>query len=341
MLFSTILSALGGVALFILGLKMVSDNMRYLVSGKLSWLIYRATENPFSAMGIGAGVTAVAQSSVAVNVVLISLVDGGAVSFLGACAVVIGTNVGTTATAQLTSLSFGGLDMSALGAALALTGLIVSAVRSQKWRAVGGIILGFGLVFTGICVIGERVESFYAYDWFRKFFLSDNGLILLLNGFFITAVCQSSSVVSSMLVIFCAANLIGFEHAVYLLLGANIGTTLPVLFLSVKKCAAARRVALFNLLFNLVGATLFFIIMIPFGDGIGELFTSTSSSAGRAVANFHTFFNVASALVVVPIIKPFSKLCNVIIKDNQAERARGEKDRFSRQKKSFAERSNG
>ena len=319
MLFLYFIGALGGLTVFMLGLRIIEKNMSALIRGRLSDGIYRATLNPFAAMGIGAGVTALAQSSVAVNLVVISLADVGAVSFTGACAVVMGTNVGTTVTAQLTTLSFGGFEMFYVGAAFSFTGFILSAAKNEKLSGAGGVFLGFGLVFIGIDILTDRMENFYSLKWFRHIFSVDNGLILALNGFFITALCQSSSVVSSILVILCAAGSVGFEKAAFLLIGANVGTTIPVIFMSRNKSLAARRVALFNLLFNLIGGIAFFAAMLIFGDDLTRALFSSKRSRGAAIADFHTFFNVASAIMILPFLKPLSKVCSLIIKDNQTK----------------------
>ncbi len=317
MLFLSVLGALGGLTVFMLGLRCVSRNMGALITGKLSAVVYKATSNPLSAVGIGATVTAVAQSSVAINMVLVSLVDGGAVSLIGACAVVVGTNVGTTITAQLTSLSFSSFDMAAAGALLAFVGFLLSSLTKNRISVVGEIVLGFGLIFIGINFLTEEIENFYGYDLFRAFFLIKEPLVLILNGFMITALCQSSSVVSSMLVILSSGGLITFNNAVYLILGANIGTTVCVMVFSLKKSLAARQTAFFNFLFNVIGSVLFALAMAFAGDGIAALFVGTCSSAGRAVANFHTFFNLFTGLTVLPFLKPLASLTGLIIKDNQ------------------------
>jgi len=323
MLFLSIIGVLGGITVFLLGLRLISRNMGLFVTGRLSSAVYKATDNVFSAVGIGAGVTAFAQSSVAINMVVVSLVDGGAIPMCGACAVVIGTNVGTTITAQLTSFSFGTFDVAAIGALIAFIGFLLSALSDEKAAAAGGIMLGFGLVFMGIEILTEKAQAFYGYEWFGRFFLIDSPAILLLNGFIITAVCQSSSVVSSMLVILSAGGLIPFEHSVFMILGSNIGSTICVMLFSAKKSLAARKVAFFNFLFNLFGAAIFTVIMLFFGGQTSLLFTSTSRSAGRAVANFHTFFNVASGVIALPFLKPLTKLCDVFIKERGVKVAAG------------------
>ncbi|MBP5176960.1 MAG: Na/Pi cotransporter family protein [Clostridia bacterium] len=339
MLIYSALRLVGAVTLFLLGLKIVADDMGLLMTDRLKNALYKATANPLSAVGIGAGVTAVAQSGVAINFVLVSLVDGGAVSLLGALAVVIGTNVGTTMTAQITSLSLGLFDVSALGGALAFSGFMYSALVKNKTKHLGGVVMGFGVVFIAIDLLSVGTGAFYEYEWFRSFFLIDNPFVLILNGLFITAVCQSSSVVSSMLVILSSGGLMTFENAVFLILGANVGTTVSVMVFSFGKSVAARRTAVFNVLFNVTGAALFFITSLLTGGAVFDVFTRCSATAGRAVANFHTFFNLAFGVAVLPLIKPLSRLLAVIVRD-QADtpyaKTREKRDRNAKKRSFFA-----
>lgn len=311
MIILSVFSILGALTLFMLGLKFISDNASKIVGERLSGLIKKSTSNPFSAIGLGSLVTAVFQSSVATNMVLISLVESGTIAFMGACAVVIGTNVGTTITAQLVSLSFGQFDITAFGAVFLFVGFLFSLIKKQKLSNFGSVVMGFGLVFMGIKLLTNEVESFYVYDWFRNIFLIKSPPILLLNGFFITAICQSSSVVSTMLVILSQAGLITLDSAIYLLLGANIGTCISVIVFCKNKSVVSRQVANFNLLFNIVGVIMFVFIMIFFDNQVIALFSSVSS--GRAVANFHTFFNIISGLFIIPILNPLSRLSQKLV----------------------------
>ncbi len=312
MLILSFFSILGDLALFMLGLKLISDNASKIFGEKLSSIIHKSTSNPLSAIGLGSLVTAFFQSSVATNMVLISLVESGTVAFMGACAVVIGTNVGTTITAQLVSLSFGQFDITAFGTVFLFIGFLLSLSKREKISNFGNVGMGFGLVFVGIKLLTSEIESFYVYPWFRNIFLIKSPAILLLNGFFITAICQSSSVVSTMLVILSGAGLITLDSAIYLLLGANVGTCIAVIIFCKNKSIVSRQVAVFNLLFNIVGVIVFVIIMAFWSNQVISLFSNVSS-CGRAVANFHTFFNIVSGLLITPIISPLANLSQKIV----------------------------
>ena len=311
MLFSCFGGVLGGITIFLLGLKLISTNMNGLVRGRFKKVLYSATKNPFAAAGIGAAVTAVAQSSVAINTVAVSLVDVEAISFYGACALVIGTNVGTTMTAQLVSLSFGKVDIGVIGALFAFLGFLATEVFKRRAAFAGMVALGFGLVFLGIDILTVKIADFYEFSWFRKIFLIDSPVLLLLNGFFITAICQSSSVVSSVLVVLSAGGLLGFENAVFIILGANIGTTVSVIVLSQKKSVTARKVAVFNFLFNLFGSIVFLAVAAVTGGKV--VYGIEGASVERSIANFHTLFNVFTGLIVLPLIKPVAALCDALV----------------------------
>ena len=316
---SAIMLLAGGIAVFLLGLRFIGENAERALGHGFDKRLKAATDNPFSAVLIGTGVTCFAQSSVAINMALISLVDAGVVSFFGACAVIVGTNIGTTVTAQLTSLSFSKFDVTAVGSLAAFCGFVTTALRGGKYRSLGDIFIGFGLIFIAIEIMTRSMRGFYPYEWFTDIFSIKSPPILLLNGFFVTAICQSSSVVSSILVILAYSGKIDFSSAAYVILGANVGTCMAVIFSSRKKCAAARQAALFNLLFNAAGVAILGTVFYIFNDFFVGLFLS-GSSIPRAVANFHTAFNVIAALVLLPFIKPLGKLCRIIENDEAARK---------------------
>ena len=164
--------------------------------------------------------------------------------------------------------------------------------------------------------MSESVEFFKEFEWFKRIFLIDNPFVLFLNGIVLTAIMQSSSAVTSSMVVLAVGGLLSFKNSVFLILGANIGTCFPVILSSLKKSETARRVAMFNLIFNAFGAVLFFIPMLFFGDEISALFTSTVS-IGRAIANFHTVFNLIVTLITLPMLKIFVKMVSRIVIDGK------------------------
>ncbi len=313
-MFFDIAKILSGITVFLLGLRFISVYTEKAVGNGFKTLLLKASKNKFVSCGLGAFSTCIAQSSVATNMVAISFLSTSAITLSGACAMVIGTNIGTTITAQIVSLKFAGFfDFSSIGFIVAFIGFLLSG-KDGKISSLGYSLLGFGLIFIGIEILSNSIDNFKEYEWFNRLFLIKSAPILLLNGFFITAICQSSSVVSSMLVVLASQHIIGFTTSVYLLLGANIGTCMPVIFATMKSSESERQVALFNILFNIFGGALFFIIL-QIGNGwLIDLLTSTSTSVSRQIANFHTFFNLTTGLITLPLLNVFVKLCKSIVK---------------------------
>jgi len=294
---------LGGITVFLVGLKLIATNFGLALNGKIKNGLKSLTKSRCSASLLGAGATALMQSSVAVNMLTVSLVENNVITLVGACAVIIGTNIGTTITAQLVSISMSSINFTAIGSLIAFLGFILSQINKKNLPLVGKMLVGFGFVFIGIKVMTLSVQNFYKYSWFLNFFLIKSPPIILLNGFFITAICQSSSVVTSMLVILATANIISLESAIYMILGANIGSCISVIFIANKLSTASKQTAVFNLVFNIIGALIFYIITAIFGDKMCALLVKTSANLGGAVANFHTVFNVIMGVITLPVLE--------------------------------------
>lgn len=314
-MFQGVCKILAGLTVFLLALKYLKVYTEKAVGDGLKSWLNKASKNRIVSCGIGAFITSIAQSSVATNMVTISFLRSGAISLVGACAIVIGTNIGTTITAQIVSLKFSGFfDFTSLGFFIAFLGFILSGNKKDRVRYIGNSLLGFGLIFIGIETLTSAIDIFKKYIWFRNLFLVKSGAILLLNGFFITAICQSSSVISSMLVVLASQNLLSFSSSVYLLLGANIGTCLPVIIATINSAKEEFLVAVFNIVFNILGSTLFFVLFKITNGSLIDLLSKTSGEVSRQIANFHTFFNLSVGLLSLPLLKILISLCNIIVK---------------------------
>ena len=299
----------GAIALFLYGLKILSNGISEVAGEKMKRIVQKTTSNRLTAVGAGALCTAVAQSSVATNMIVITFVEKGVLNFISACAVIMGTNIGTTITAQLVSLStVSEFDICAIGGLISFIGFLLTLSKNQKRVAIGSAMLGFGFIFTGIKLLTEGVERLKAYSFFTALFLVENPLLLLLNGFFITAILQSSSVVTSILTVLASIGILKFQNATFIILGANIGTCLPVIFASLSMSKESIKSAVFNIAFNIFGSIIFFLPLVFFGDFIYSL-PVFSSGAGRAIANFHTLFNIAVCLILLPVLKQFCTIC--------------------------------
>ena len=294
------LLALGGITLFLIGLKFMSDNMELLAGKKMKSLLSSCTKNKIYGVMTGAVSTAVIQSSIATNVILIGFVSNGILSFYSASAVIMGANIGTTITAQLVSLSGKQFfDVTAFGALIAFLGFILGFIKNKKVSAIGNIMVGFGMIFLGLDVVNGSVDYFKNYEEFKSIFLAPNDFTLFLNGLVITAVVQSSSAVTGVMIILASNGLLGFGDSIFLILGANVGTCLAVIIASLDKNISAKRTAFFNFAFNLVGALIFFIPLSIFKTEVVTFFTAFSSGVERAIANFHTLFNIMVTIILL------------------------------------------
>ena len=315
------LLALGGISFFLLGLKFMSENMEKLAGLKMQKVLKTFTKNKYSAVLTGAVSTALLQSSIATNVITVGFVSSGILSFYSGACIVMGANVGTTMTAQLVSLSGSELfDITALGSLISFIGFTLMFLKSQKLEYLGGVMVGFGMLFFGLDVISYSVSYFKNFQAFRNIFLVENDLLLFLNGIIITAIIQSSSAVTSIMIVLASNGLLSFENSMFLILGANVGSCFSVILASLNKPIEARRVAYFNLFFNVLGSLLLFLPLTIFKYEIGDWFLQISKTIEREIANFHTLFNVLVTMILLPFIKPFTRFIEKVITNKQKKK---------------------
>ena len=312
---------LGGITVFLLGLSKISESASGFSEEKSKNFLLKCSSSPLRGIATGATVTALVQSSIATNVVAVGLVDGGILSFYSASAIIMGANIGTTATAQIVALSgVTAFDITALGSLSAFIGaLITFLVKNGKNKTIGGVLIGFGLLFIGLEIMSDSVNFFKDYEFFKRLFLVENPVVLFLNGLVLTAVMQSSSALSGIMIILAGSGLLSFKSSMFILYGANVGTCLPVIISSLGKSDGARRTAVFNLFFNVFGVLVFFLPTVVFGDCIARLFLR-GKDVGRAIANFHTAFNVSVTALVLPILKPFTALISKMVSEERKNR---------------------
>ncbi len=299
---------LGAIAVFSYGLKKISEQTGMLCGGRLNSIVRGATGNVFCATAAGILSTAVMQSSIATNMISITFVEKGIISFYTCAAIIMGTNVGTTMTAQLVSLSSAfDFNMSAIGCFVAFIGFLFTFSNKKTLKCAGGAMLGFGFIFIGMKLMTEAVQNFKYYQWFNNLFLVKSPVLLFLNGLVLTALLQSSSVITGVMTVLASLGLIGFRESLFIVLGSNIGTCIPVMLASANMSIPAKKAAFFNLVFNVFGAAVFFPPLVIFKGGIESLYIF-SFSASRNIANFHTFFNLVLCVGILPFLKQFTAL---------------------------------
>ena len=289
----------GGLAIFLFGMDIMTRALKQVAGNSLKTILARMTSNRFLGLIAGASVTAIIQSSSITTVLLVGFISAGLMTTAQSVAVILGANIGTTITAQI--LAF---NVTALALPILALGFFISFIAQSKVaREYGRILLGIGMVFFGMAIMSEAMHPLRSFRPFLDFMLSlDNALLAMLVGAGFTALVQSSSATTGILIVMAGQGLIGLEAAVALALGANIGTCVTALLAAIGKPREAVRAAVVHTIFNVVGVA----IWIGFVDQLANLAryispieVTVSGAVGipRQLANVHTFFNVQCVLV--------------------------------------------
>ena len=299
--FFSIIALLGGLALFLYGMNVMSDGLAKISGGKMEQILENLTSNPIKAVLLGAGVTAVIQSSSATTVMVVGFVNSGIMKLSQAVGVIMGANIGTTVTSWILSLS--GIESSnffiqlckptTFGPVLALIGVIlVMFCKSEKKKDVGAILLGFSILMTGMETMSGAVKPLADVPEFTGILTRfSNPLFGMLAGALLTAVIQSSSASVGILQALCVTGAVSYNVALPIIMGQNIGTCVTALLSAVGASKNAKRAAMVHLYFNIIGTTIFmllFYFLHLFVD-----FSFMSQAAGPAgIAVIHRMFNI-------------------------------------------------
>ncbi len=322
---TAVLALIAGIGVFLIACSMVSSNIESLSGSKLRRLFEKTSDNKLAGVGIGAATTAAIQSSGATTVMIIGFVNAGMISLGLAAAMIYGANIGTTITAQIVALGMLGEDtvsLSAIFAALAGVGAFINIfAKKDKTKKIGGILTGFGLLFVGLILMTDSMTE-VAKDQIVQDFLSniDNVILILLIGILLTALVQSSSVITSLAIAMLFAGLIDLEQGIYLTMGSNIGSCVVAIMAGFTSGKNAKRTALIHLLFNVTGVIIFviagFIITGLGGPSYSDMFEFVFPGAPETqLAMFHTFFKVVAVIIMLPLTGKLIKLVTRIIPD--------------------------
>jgi len=328
---SAILTLVAGIGIFLIACSMMSKNLEALGSTHLKKLFASASENDLVGVGIGAIGTAAIQSSGATTVMVIGFVNAGIMSLHQAATVIYGANIGTTITGQIVALGLSGKDSistTVIFSALAGVGaFMMSFSKTARNRTAGGIIAGFGMLFVGLSMMSNSMESFAYLDSVKSFLAGINNVILLvIVGALLTAVIQSSSVMTSVAITMVVAGLISLSQGIYLTMGSNIGSCVVAIIAATSSSKNAKRTALIHLLFNVIGVVLFLIIgqIMEIASGgklsYGSIFYGLFPKAPQLqLAMFHSCFNITCALVMLPLTNRLVKLVTKLIPEQDEE----------------------
>lgn len=324
-LIGSLIWLLAGVGVFIVGMNFMGDALEKSAGGGMKRLLEKISNNRFSGVGIGAGVTAIIQSSSATSVMVIGLVNAGVMTLMQATPIVMGANIGTTITGVLVALKNDYFNM--LMYVLAFAGVMMGFFKSPKIKLAGLLCSGLGLIFVGLNVMSSEqafgnplVENMFT-DIFAKI---DFPLLLIFIGVIFTALIQSSSAATGVVITMVGTGVLPLDLALFIILGANIGTCITALLASVGANANSKRVALIHFTFNVIGTVLFtaviWIFKQPVVNFLVSLFPgSDAMSLQMRVSVFHVIFNVTTTCLLLPFVKQLVNYSCRVIKDKREE----------------------
>jgi phosphate:Na+ symporter len=330
MVFTALLKIIGGLCLFLYGMKVMSDGIQRAAGDRLQRFLNFMTGNRFIAVLTGFAITAIIQSSSATTVMVVSLVNAGLLNLTQSIGVIMGANIGTTVTAWIISLIGFSLNLSEMALPAVGIGFICSIVK-WKHRNWGDFILGFGLLFMGLDFLTKSMPGIGGgFDFITN--LSNMGflsyLIGMLSGLVITLLIHSSSAATAIMLTMAFNGVVSYEMAASMILGANIGTTVDAALASIGTKTNAKRAALVHVLFNVLGTVWALPLLKPL-LALVDLLTPGSIIPGvlnnpmipTHLAMLHTVFNLTNTLIFLPFVNYIAKLVTFIIKDDEKEAA--------------------
>lgn len=322
----SIFSLFGGLALFLYGMNMMGDGLEKISGGKLEQILEKMTDKTYKGVLLGCAVTAVIQSSSAVTVMVVGFVNSGIMELSRAIGVIMGANIGTTATAWILSLT--GIDgdslivnllkPSSFAPVLAVIGVfLLMFSKSDKRKKIGGIIAGFGILMMGMEFMSDSMSGLADNQQFTSILLKfSNPVLGILTGMILTAIIQSSSASVGILQALSLTGAVSFGTAFPIVLGQNIGTCVTALIASVGTNKNAKRAAMAHLYFNIIGVVLA-VALFYGGNAIFQFDFLQNTVTPSQIAIIHSVFNIFSTLVMLPFTKQLEKLAYMTIKDGK------------------------
>ena len=325
----SLLSMIGGLALFLYGMEVLGDGLKKASGGKLEHILEKLTSNKLMAVLLGAGVTAVIQSSSATTVMVVGFVNSGIMKLSQAVGVILGANVGTTVTAwilSLTDVSGSGfflqlLKPTSFSPILAIIGVcLISMGKKERQKNIGTILIGFAVLMFGMDTMSTAVEPLAEQPEFSHILLMfSNPVLGMLVGLILTAIIQSSSASIGILQALCATGVVSYATAIPIIMGQNVGTCVTALISSAGASKNAKRAALIHLYYNIIKTVAFMVIFYALNAFIHFAFLEEAASA-LGVAVIHTAFNVAAVIIIFPVSWILEKLAYLTIPETEEER---------------------
>lgn len=323
-----VLSMVGGLALFLYGMHIMGDALAKMSGGKLEKVLERLTSNKWSAVLLGAGVTAVIQSSGATTVMVVGFVNSGIMKLNQAVGIIMGANIGTTATSWLLSLSGidGGsfflqmLKPTSFTPILAVIGaILVVFCKSEKKHNIGTILLGFAILMYGMTAMSSAVEPLKDVPQFTQILTKfENPLLGVIAGFVLTTIMQSSSVSVGILQALCSTGAVSYALALPIIMGQNIGSCTTAMISSVGASKDAKRAAAVHFYFNVIGTVVFMLVFYISNAFVHYAFLPQAANE-VGIATIHSIFNIAATIVLLPLSGFLEFLAVKTIKDDDEE----------------------
>ncbi len=320
---SIALGLIGGLALFLLGLEQMTTALKQVAGDRMKGALARVTTNRFMAALGGAGVTAVIQSSSVTTVLVVGFISAGLLSLEQAIGVIIGANIGSTMTAQIIAFKVVRFALALVSVGFAIQFL----ARREKVRQSGTLVMGLGLIFFGMQLMGDATAPLHSHRTFIELMrIMDKPLVAILLSAGFTGLIQSSAATTGIIIVLASQGFISLEAGIALVFGANIGTCVTALFAAIGKPREAVRAAVVHVLFNVLGVVAWLGFIDQLATGVRWLSPSSPELAGaarlaaetpRQIANAHTIFNVANTLLVIGFTTPLARLVRRLVPDRR------------------------
>lgn len=307
---------LSGIGVFMYACNMISDTFCKVSNKTINKLLLTTSHSKLLGVLIGTISTAILQSSGAVSVMVIGFLGANIMTLSQATAIILGANIGTTVTGQLTALGLvaSSISIDVIFASFILVGVIIGFVaKKESAKRVAYVFIGFGMMFLGLHLMSNSMNEFKDLEVVKStLWQLDNPIALIIVGTLVTSIIQSSSVVTSISITMTACGLMTLDQGIYLTMGANIGSCMVGVIASIGKCDNAKRIAYINVMFNVIGVVLFYLIDLIMrvttsnGLSFGIMLKSTMNGniAGQ-LALFHTLFNIINVAIMLPFTSFF------------------------------------
>lgn len=320
--FYAFIALFAGLGALLLGFKLLSGNTEKLASGGLKRMFSRISDRKLVGVGIGLASTAIVQSSAVTTVMVVGFVNAGIMTLSQATTVIMGANIGTTVTAQIVALQ--AFDVVEIATVLTAVGMFIDLfAKKDRTKSIGLLLAGLGLVFMGLNYMSDAMNVIKESEAVINILSSiTNPFLLLLIGIVITALVQSSSAVTSIIISMASAGIVigdGGNCVLFLILGTNIGTCVTAMLSAIGANRNAKRACSIHLMFNVIGALIFFIVLLCWPSFMDMTFASWFSEPSQQIAMFHTFFNVVCVLLFLPFTELFVKLSGILVREKKAE----------------------